>query len=474
MVAVFEDHDVDWLLSPAWHDQERAWAQSDLISFIRRMSPKYQPAWFHFRIADRLQAVMRGEIDRMMIIMPPRHGKSTLCSRYFPAFYLGQFPDNRIIATSYSDRLAHRFGRFTRNVIQDLTYPFDLHLARDSHAAEQFDVAGQSGGYLAAGVGGTMTGEGADLLLIDDAVKNAEEADSEAFRERVIEWYSETAYPRLEADGAVVMIGTRWRDDDLIGYVLSQQAQGGDQWEVLHLPAINDAGEALWPERYSIPRLMRRKANMTSRMWEAQYQGQPIPAEGGMFQRKWWQRYTNLPKLTKLELYLDSAFKEGVANDYSVYALWGTDGQGSAFLIRVWRRRVAFPEMIRLGHDAYAWAQDQFPSLTPTLIIEDKASGQSAIQVFRKPYHTESGVLPKLPVVPFEIKGTQSKVARAEGVTGAVEGQQVFIPARADWLDDWLTEHERFPLGAHDDQVDTTAMALTRMLLKPRKKVEIL
>lgn len=193
-----------------------------------------------------------------------------------------------------------------------------------------------------------------------------------------------------------------------------------------------------------------------------------------MFKRHWWRRYRTLPEMTRVELFVDSAFKEGVANDYSVFALWGTDGQGSAYLIRVWRQRVEFPKLIRLGHDARGWAQQRFPNLRIPLVVEDKASGQSAIQVWQKPYHTESGVLPALAIIPFQVKGTQSKQARAEGVTALVEGGRAFIPEAAElWsVDDWLMEHEQFPTGTHDDQVDTTSMALTRFDLQRRVSVK--
>jgi predicted phage terminase large subunit-like protein len=452
-------------------DQWRASAARDaLLPFVRRMFPRYEAAAHHRRIAAALERVERGELDRLLIVMPPRHGKSELASKHFPAWYLGRHPEKRVIACSYTANLAYRFSRQARNVVADPRWPFAVGLADDLASVQSWDLA-TGGGYIAAGVGGSITGQGADLLIIDDPVKNAEDADSEVKREHVWQWYQDTAYPRLHDGAAVIVIGTRWHDDDLIGRLLAAQGTGADTWEVLHLPAIDDAGAPLWPERYPLPELLRRKVNMSGRMWEAQYQGQPLPAEGGMFPRSWWRRYRTLPKLTRIELCLDSAFKEGVANDYSVYALWGTDGQGNAYLIRVWRQRVDFPKLIQLGYDAYAWAQGQFPDLHPTLVIEDKASGQSAIQVFAQASFVSG--MPRLPVVSFKVDGTQSKVARAEGVTGMVEGGQAHIPERADWLEDWLAEHERFPLGAHDDQVDTTGMALTRLLLKRRKKARI-
>jgi predicted phage terminase large subunit-like protein len=457
---------------PAIDAERERRSRDHLLTFVRRMFPRYEAAAHHHRIADALERVERGACDRLLIIMPPRHGKSELASKHFPAWYLGRHPEKRVIACSYTASLAYRFSRQARNIVADARWPFDVGLAGDLAAVQSWDLD-TGGGYIAAGVGGSITGQGADLLIIDDPVKSADDADSEVKRDSTWQWYQDTAYPRLHDGAAVIVIGTRWHDDDLIGRLLAAHADGADQWEVLHLPAITDAGEPLWPERYPIPELLRRKANMSSRMWEAQYQGQPLPATGGMFPRAWWSRYRELPTLTRLELVLDSAFKEGVSNDYSALALWGADGQGSAYLIRVWWKRLDFPKLIRQAHDAFAWSREQFPDLPLRLVIEDKASGQSALQVLKQPYHTASGALPALPVVPFTIDGTQSKIARAEGVAGVVEGGRACIPEQAAWLDDWLAEHERFPLGAHDDQVDTTAMALTRLLLTPRKKVRI-
>ncbi len=467
-----------WLDAPEIADTRlaRLNAQERLIPFVCRMFPRYQVATHHELIASRLEAVERGEIDRLLIVMPPRHGKSELASKHFPAWYLGRHSERRVIACSYAALLAYRFSRQARNLVADPNWPFPSRLAGDLAAVHAWDLDA-GGGYVAAGVGGSITGTGADLLIIDDAVKSADEADSELKRETTWQWYQDTAYPRLQERAALVVIGTRWHDDDLIGRLLAAQAQGGDHWDVLHLPAIDDAGAPLWPERYGLDELLRRKANMSSRMWEAQYQGNPLPATGGMFKRHWWRRWMVLPHLTQLELVVDSAFKDGVANDYSVAALWGSDGLGSCYLIRVWRDRVEFPALIRLIHDAFAWARGQFPRLRPLVVVEDKASGQSAIQVLRRPYHTESGTLPALPVAPFEVSGALSKIARAEGITPLVEGGRCFIPDpermpdAAAWLEPWLMEHERFPLGAHDDQVDTSSMAVTRLSLGPDRTV---
>jgi predicted phage terminase large subunit-like protein len=461
MVAVAHDP-IMQLSSDEW---SRRAARAGFLPFVRRMYTRYETGRHHRLIAEKLEAVESGKIDRLIITMPPRHGKSELASKHFPAWYLGRNPQQRVITCSHTSALAYRFSRQARNIIADSRWPFSSKLAADLASVQSWDLQ-DGGGYIAAGVNGSITGQGADLLIIDDPVKSAEEADSQTIRDKTWEWYQDTAYPRLQETGAVVVIGTRWHDDDMIGRLLDHQAHGGDQWELLHLPAINDAGEALWPERYSVDRLNRTKANMSSRMWESQFQGNPVPAEGGMFKRHWWKRYTELPAITHAELYLDSAFKEGVANDYSAIALWAADGLGSAFLVRAWRARVDYPGLMRLSHDAYAWSRQRFPGLGIPFVIEDRASGQSAIQSLREAYYTADGVLPALPIVPYAITASASKVSRAEGVTGIVEGGRAAIPENPDWdLESWILEHERFPQGAHDDFVDTTSMGLSRLIL---------
>jgi predicted phage terminase large subunit-like protein len=446
-----EQDDIRWLVGPEWYEQDRAWAQDDLISFVRRLSPRYRPAWFHFLIAAKLRGVLDGTIKRIIFVLPPRHGKSTLCSRYFPAWYLGNNPDGRIIAVSYGDRLADRFGRFTRNVINDHAYPFDLSLARDSRAADQFDIAGHAGGYFATGVGGALTGEGADVLMLDDLVKGAREADSEAFREGLIEWYVETAYPRLEAGGAIVMIGTRWREDDLIGYVIEQQQHGGDQWEIVHLPAISDAGEALWPERFGLDELGKRKANMSSRMWEAQYQGRPAPVDGGVFKKEWWRYWQVIPALDSFDSLIqswDMTFRETQYGSYIVGQVWGAIDADRYLLDQV-RLRADFPGAVAEVRSLSArWPQ------THEKLIEAKANGPAVVATLK---HEIAGLI--------EVEPEGGKEARANAVAWQVESGNVFLPDPKShpWVRDLIQEATGFPTAAHDDQVDAMTQALVRM-----------
>lgn len=472
------------LIDLAFSYTEEEWlasaAQDDLINFCEFTKDAYQASAHHRLIAQKLMAVERGEIDRLIIVVPPQHGKSELASIRFPAWFLGRNPRKRVMACSYGLTLARDFSYKSRNVMADANrWPFpNVRLADDRATSTEWDTD-QGGGYSGSGMRGVLTGKGCDLLVIDDAVKGDEAADSPTQRDATWEWYTSTAYPRVRAGGAIVVIGTRWNQDDLIGRLLDAQENGGDQWEVLHLPAICDSeddplgrkiGEVLWPEVYTAEEINKKKANMSGRMFTAQYQGRPTELEGGTFKETWWQRYTpqTLPKMAKAEILVDSAFKTGVANDYSVFALWGTDGLGKAYLLHVWRGKWEFPDLIRKGHEVHEKAKNIVPEVTSIpLVVEDKASGQSAIQTWRKPQaQLDRRVFPALPVVAYKLPPGSSKESRAEGVTGMVEGGQAFIPVQAPWLKDWLEEHNTFPNGRHDDSVDTTSMALPRLLRK--------
>lgn len=442
-------------------------AQRRLASFARRMFPNYLTAPHITDLVNALEWAASTTNARLIVTMPPRHSKSLHVSELFPAWYLGKFPNNRIIAASHSAALAYTFSRRVRNYIQSDRYPFDVKVAEDKGAVQAWDIHGTRGGYLAVGVGGSPTGQGANLIIIDDPLRSAADAESETVREGQIEWYQGTIRTRLEPGGSIVITATRWHDNDLTGFLLSQQDRGGEQWRVLHFPAIAESGDALWPEHWPLAELERIKASVGSRAWQAQYQGDPQPAEGGMIKAGWWQRYTDWPDgLTSAVITVDSAFKTGVAADYSVFALWASTGT-DAYLLNVWRKRIEFPDLIRMGYAAHAWAAEHLPAIASIpLVVEDKASGQSAIQQWRREK--------TLTVIPFKIPAGSSKESRVEAVSPFIEAGKANVPKGGPGcpfdVDAWLHEHDRFPFGEHDDQVDTTAMALSRLLSKPQPK----
>lgn len=450
-------------------------------------------------IAETLEKVTSGEIKRLIISMPPRHGKSLAASVYFPAWHLGQRPDDRIIACSYSAELSNSFSRQARNLVRSPEYADvfgsglyaadPVGLADDSRSVGMWDLsAPHRGGYVSAGVGGSITGKGAHVLVIDDPVKDAEEAKSETVLQNIWEWYSQTAYSRLEGDGAVVLIMTRWSEDDLVGRVLAQADEHKDdprykQWHELVLPALaeeNDPlgraeGEALWPSKYDEDWHYNTRLVLGEQAYSALYQQRPAPAEGNMWKRAWWQYYDRngaLPKFRRVIQCWDTAYKEGQENDYSACITMGmaersfsAEREGNVvslrrqrvfdlYLLDVFKKKVIFTDMIEEMQRQYdKWAE--VPGCRPMeILIEDKASGTSAFQMLR---HASN-----LPVISVKPEG--DKIARANGVTAWYRLGRVLHPRGAAWLDEYQHELEVFPAGKHDDTVDATTMAVLRLL----------
>lgn len=434
----------------------------DLLDFARATFPRYRPAPHHRLIADALMQVERGEIDRLIITMPPRHGKSELASIRFPAWYLGRNPDRRIIATSYGAGLAYRMSRQARNIVDGPGWPFPVHLANDLAQVQQWDLAGHRGGYIAAGSGGPITGSGAHLLLIDDPVRNQQDADSATYRDNLWEWYTSTAYTRLEDNGAVILIMTRWHADDLAGRLLAAQAQGGDRWTVLHLPALADVGDplgrepgaALWPEKYDVAALERIRTAVGSRVFAALYQGTPSNDDSALLKREWWRTYRQAPeRFDRVIQSWDMTFKGGVHNDYVVGQVWGTVGADCYLLDQV-RGRLDFPATL----DAVRALTAAWPAAT-TKLIEDTANGPAVIATLTREI---GGIVP--------VRPEGGKVARVNAIAGLVEAGNVHIPdpALRSWAGDFIEEAAAFPTGAHDDMIDATSQALVRLMVPVR------
>lgn len=420
-----------------------------LLPYVREHDATYQTPWHVELIASKLEAVERGDIKRLMLFLPPRHGKSELASRYFPAWYLGRNPKRQVITACYAQGLADDFGRRVRNIMaspEHLGVFPGSSLSKDSQAAERFSTAA-GGTYFAVGRGGPITGRGATLAIVDDPLKDREEADSETIREKLKSWYAEVLYTRLAPGAAVIVIQTRWHQDDLAGWLQAEhKAQG---WDIVSLPALAEKdephrreGDALWPERYSRDVLLATKAQMQS-AFASLYQQRPSAQEGAIFKRQWWGRYDAPPPFTRVVMSLDTAFKGGDENDYSVCTTWGETATGY-YLLHVWRGRVEFPALLAM---VLTLADQWKPNV---VLVEDKASGQSLVQVLRDQT--------RLPVHPVRV--TADKVSRANAVTPTLEAGKVLLPVAAGWLDDYLDELSQFPNAAHDDQTDATTQAL--------------
>jgi predicted phage terminase large subunit-like protein len=437
-------------------------SQMDLACCATALWPPFKLAAHHQLIVDRLEAVERGEITRLMIFMPPRHGKSLLGTQLFPAWFLGRHPDRSIITTSYSQELSDDFGRQVRNLVSDpihrAIFP-EFRLADDSTSMRRFNTTA-GGSYYAVGRGGSITGRGAHLLLIDDPLKDAEEARSEVIRRALHEWFSSVAYTRLQPDGAVVLISTRWHEDDLAGRLLREDPKS---WVVLCLPAIAEvdesfrrAGDALWPEKYSRAALENIRAVIGGSAWASLYQQRPAAAEGAIFKREWWRYFRERPLFKRIVQSWDTAFKTGAENDFSACTTWGVADSGY-YLLWFWRGKVEFPQLKRcMNWLAQEWKPNQ-------ILVEDRASGQSLIQELR--------YASALPVIPM--RADKDKLARAEAITPLIEAGKVFLPESAPWLNDYVDELAAFPNGVHDDAVDSTTQALNYIRHQPVHTVSI-
>lgn len=409
---------------------------------------KYAP---HLRLLTNcLIKVVRGEISRLVVSMPPQHGKSLLVSKYFPAWFLGNFPNKKIILASYEAGYAGFWGGHARDTLLSYGNIFEGKIKGGNSAAAGFWELEQ-GGYMAtAGMGGPITGRGADCFIIDDPVKNAEESLSKTIQEKHWDWYHSTALTRLQPAGAMIILMTRWNENDLAGRILATERK---DWTVINLPAICDSeddalgrkiGEALFPQRYNADYLLNIKRTMPAYWWQAMYQGKPSPREGGLFRRDWWQYYTVLPKILRTIWSWDTAVKTGQANDYSVGQLWA-EGLDGYYLIRQIRGRMEYPELKKAIESAY------IANKTAAVLIEDKSSGQQLIQELKRGS--------KCPIVPVEVN--KDKVLRANFVTPICESKKVFIPENEAWVSELVEEFAAFPAGAHDDQIDAATQALS-------------
>lgn len=434
---------------------ERIEAQASLAAFCERMDPTYERARHSDLLIEHLEAVERGDIRRLMVFEPPRHSKTYHVSERFPAWMTGRQPRVQGILASYGAELAERNSRVVRNIIKDDRWPFpNVKVADDSSAVNRW-ATNHGGIWVAAGVGGAMTGFGADVLLIDDPVKGRAEADSETYRDGTWNWYAEVARTRLMPRGRIVVCQTRWHEDDLAGRLLN--SRGAADWTVLNLPALAEQddilgrkpGEPLWPDWYGLDALEEVRRDLTteqgSRAWQALYQQRPTADEGGMFRRAWFQqRYHEQEPYTFRVLGVDAAFKTGVQNDYSALVLIGATAERFA-VVDVQQGRWEYPDLKRQIIQA---AEMHRPH---AIVIEDTASGQSAIQELR--------LSTRLPIIP--VKVTASKEARAQAVAPMCEAGRVVLPNVSTWSSDLVDELAAFPTGAHDDMVDAFVHAMT-------------
>lgn len=429
------------------------------LPFVQHMWPIFIAGRHHKIMASAFERVAKGELKRLIINMPPRHTKSEFASWLLPAWYLGQYPGRKVIQTSHTAELAVGFGRKVRNLVDTAEYNKvfpKLQLQADSKAAGRWNTSA-GGDYFAIGVGGAVTGKGADLLIIDDphseqeaalAVTNPEVYDS------VYEWYTSGPRQRLQPGGAIVIVMTRWSLRDLTGRVLKAAAQrGGEQWEVIEFPAILPSGNALWPEFWSLEELHALKDELPNPKWQAQYQQNPVGDEGAIVKREWWKKWPkdNPPQCEFILQTWDTAFEKTNRSDYSACTTWGIfsneeDGTNHIILLDAYKRRMEWVELKKEALRLYReWEPDG-------LLVEKKASGSPLIYELRS-----QGI----PVQEYTPSKGQDKVARLNSVADIIASGKVWVPERP-WAEELMDEVASFPSGEHDDLVDATTLALMR------------
>lgn len=428
-------------------------ARRDLIAFTEATFPRYQTAAHHRRIATELEGVLKGECDRLMLLVMPRGGKSELASRRFPAFALGQRPDLQFISASATADLAADFGRDVRNIVASQEYAClfpDVALAGDSQAKGKWHTSAD-GIYYSVGVGGALMGRGANLALIDDPFASWEDADSELSRKRVWDWYTGTLYNRLMPGAAIVIIGHRMHEDDLQGRLLAQQASGGDQWRVVELPALSESGEALWEEWYDKEALERIRRNTPARQWSALFMQRPSPDDGTYFKAEHLREYTKAPD--RLQIYGASDYAvTSDGGDYTVHVVVGVDTRGEMYVLDLWRGQTATDEWVEAFCDLVVkWKP----------IFWAKETGQilSAIG----PYLRSRQIARKAWVAVEKFASKSDKSVRARSIQGRMSLMGLHLPAGEEWVAEFRRELLQFPVGKHDDQVD--ALGLIGQLL---------
>jgi predicted phage terminase large subunit-like protein len=413
----------------------------------------YTPAKHHLLISGALERIERGELKRLMIFMPPRHGKSQTVSETFPSWYIGRNPRRRVIAVSYGDTLSRQFGRKNRAKLLEFGKGvFDIELAKDNNQTNNFSIEGEPGGALFTGIGGAVTGMGCSCLIIDDPIKNRLEANSKTYRDRVWDEYQNSLLTRLTSDGAVIIINTRWHEDDLCGRILKKEPE---KWEIIKLPAAAEEKDALgrsegaplWPEfGFDSVWLEETKKAVGSQTWNALYQQRPSAQEGNIIKRNWFHFYKQAPaEFDEQLISVDATFKDKEDSDFCVLQVWQKTGANKYLLDQV-RARMGFTATIQ----AIRTLSAKFPRATAKL-IEDKANGSAIIDFLK---HEISGIIP--------VEPAGGKVSRAYAVQPQIEAGNVYLPEGAAWIHDFIEECANFPQGANDDQVDCMTQALNR------------
>lgn len=411
---------------------------------------------FHRFLADKVQTfvetVTGNPYDILVLSTPPQHGKSMTVTETFPSWYEGKYPDRRCIVACYNDDFAGKFGRRNKTKIDEYgQFIFNISLCKSSD--RDIEITEHGGSIITRGIMSGITGNSGDLIIIDDPVKNRQEADSVTYRERLWEEWQNSIKTRTQAGTKIIIIQTRWHEDDLAGRVIRNE----NNVEVVNLPVEaeeNDilgrnVGDALCPEIGKDNKWLKEfKASYTDgmRAWNALFQGRPTSEQGNIFKREWWKYYDSLPENIPLKVIsVDATFKDNADSDFVAIEVWGKLN-ADFYLIDLLKRRMDFPETLK----AIKYMNGKYPD-RHSILIEDKANGPAIIAMLK---HEISGIIPITP--------TESKIARANAVTGIVESGNVYLPRYSDFTNEFVEEHASFPNGVNDDLVDSCTQFLNK------------
>jgi len=437
--------------------------QDNFMYFVKEVWPEFifkktdiPSEWGHHQIiANEYTKIANERKGRLIVNMPPRHTKSEFASVFFPAWLMGRNPKMKLMQVSHNTELATRFGSKVRNLLASPEYAQifgDVRLREDAKAKGKWET-NHGGEYFAAGVGGAITGRGADLLIIDDP-HTEQDSLSEGAMERAYDWYTSGPRQRLQPGGSIVLVMTRWAEDDLTGRLINAQKEPkADKWKQISFPAIMPSGDPVWPEYWSMEELEKVKASLNIRNWSAQYMQNPTSEEGAILKRDWWQPWDQgLPKLKHVIQSYDTAFSKKETADYSAITTWGIfkpheDEPMAILLLDAVRGKWDFPELKLVALDQYKYWEPE------TVIIEAKATGQPLAQEFRR-----MGI----PVIDFVPSKGKDKYTRVNSCAPVFEGGQVWYPEGERFAHEVIEECAAFPHGANDDYVDSTTQAVLR------------
>jgi predicted phage terminase large subunit-like protein len=434
----------------------------NFLEFVKAMWPGFIFGRHHSVMAKKFEEIASGKLKRLIINMPPRHTKSEFASYLLPAWFLGKYPNKKVIQCSNTAELAVGFGRKVRNLVDGETYSKifpNVSLRHDSKAAGRW-ATNAGGDYFAIGVGGTVTGKGADLLIIDDPHSEQEAAlaaNDPSIYDKVYEWFTSGPRQRLQPGGSIIVVMTRWGKRDLTGQVLKAEMQrGGEEWDIIEFPAILPSGNSLWPEFWSLDELEALRNELPNSKWQAQYQQNPTSDTSAIVKREWWNIWDeeSPPPCDYTLMSWDTAFEKNNRADYSACTLWGVfeypdatgTPQSNLMLLNAFRDRMEFPELKKQAIQEWKeWSPD-------SVIIEKKASGAPLIYELRA-----MGI----PVQEYTPVRGNDKISRLNAVSDLFASGRVWAPGTR-WADEVIDEVASFPSGEHDDYVDAVSLALMR------------